>query len=399
MSWTRRLEQGVPGGNPKHLQDGRPSYSIRIEHIVPQPVPNGVSQFWQVVDCTMFEIDMNCKLKITAFHIVDIVDIGPRRALGDTLEAIANKPRCLAWLHCVHTVGFGSRKVRFKETVNKSVHKRGAEKLKRHMTTPKGTFQQNDVYIAENCCKDLLEFLFFGFRPQAGEWLQVEGVGRFPRTSGGSGSGSGGSGGSGGGSGGSGNGSGEGSGSSGGSENNGQGSGQEGGSGEGSGDDGQAPDDGAGNDGGAEDTLLAVGDWAAPTGLTLPRAERLHKAISETAAEFGLAAWYRGSLSHRLGRGVDPLVSPGIWDIVIPIARSEEFEPGFDEADQLLFRIGVGGAGPARVGERLTVSLECEEIDVSLFDFLAGREIEKALVWAGLSGSAFARKLQDRLAG
>ena len=383
MSWTRRLKQGVQGGNPKHLQDGRPSYSIRIEHIVPQPVPNGVSQFWQVVDCTMFEIDMNCKLTITAFHITDIVDIGPRRALGDTLEAIANKPRCLAWLHCVHTVGFGSRKVRFKETVNKSIHKRGAEKLKRHMTTPKSTFQQNYVYIADNCCKELLEFLFFGFRPQAGEWLQVEGIGRFPRASSGSG---GGSGGSGSGSGGSGSGSG-------------QGSGQGGGSGQGSGDDGEAPDDGAGNGGGTEDTLLAIGDWAAPTALALSQAERLHKAISETATEFGLAAWYRGSLSHRLGRGVDPLVTPGIWDIVIPIARSEEFEPGFDEADQLLFRIGVGGAGPASVGERLTVSLECEEIDVSLFDFLGGPEIEKALVWAGLSGSTFGQKLAECLAG
>jgi len=179
MSWTRRLGGGFVR-NPVALDDGRPGYEIGIEHVVPQPVPAGVTQVIQVVKCTIFTIDLKCKVQVKVGYFLDLVDIGGRATLPDTLR-LRYPPNtyCLVWELCEHTIGFGGVKKVYPRYTSVSISEALANDAKSKMTAPITTFHANYLFHRGDCCPDLLAFLLWGLPLPAGESLAVEGLETF----------------------------------------------------------------------------------------------------------------------------------------------------------------------------------------------------------------------------
>lgn len=179
MPWSRRLDPNQPAPNPRLLDGKKPSYQIFIEHILPNPIPRGATQFWQVVECTTLIIDKDCNLSIKKDRIIDIVNIGGRRAIGDNLALIIHADHCFVWEYCVHTVGFDDPTANFAQQTNVKVTEKLADDLKKRMRGPTSTFITSYAFNAGNCCESLKKLLFFGLDIPTGERLHIEGVGDY----------------------------------------------------------------------------------------------------------------------------------------------------------------------------------------------------------------------------
>lgn len=79
--WSQKLDAG-----PVNLKNGTPDYDIRITHVLPD-VPKGATQVWQVVKCTETWVSDDCKVTTDTSYVVDIVNIGKKKEIDDTLRS------------------------------------------------------------------------------------------------------------------------------------------------------------------------------------------------------------------------------------------------------------------------------------------------------------------------
>lgn len=179
MSWGRRLDSNWTP-NPIRIGNGKPDYQIRIEHVLPTPLPAGVKQVWQVIKCMVFTLDLECKAKFETRYLLDIVDINGRTAVSDRLMLRKRDEYCLVWELCEHTIGFDDQRSNYEEYSSELIVENLANRLIRTMSGPTATFKTNYVYYKGDCCPELIAFLTFGWGLSPGEWLNVEGVGQYP---------------------------------------------------------------------------------------------------------------------------------------------------------------------------------------------------------------------------
>lgn len=289
MPWSREID---PNWTPNlfRLGDDKASYTVRIRHILPTPIPNGVKQFWQVVDCSVLIIDRDCKVKVETFHIIDIVDIGGRAKIGDKLAFGRDGDNCLVVELCTHTVGFDDQASTFAQQTNVKATKKLADKIKAKMGQPKETFTTSYLFNVEDCCQDLKSFLFFGLPLPSGERLAIEGIGVFDK------------------------------------------------------DIERTLDDGT-----TGDEQAFLDEAPRLEDVSSADLERFHVALSLSADEAGMHARYLGGLPTSIGPGLRPFARPGRW--LIELAEPGNDDDGLRVQAPPVVEVTIPDSGPVVEGE------------------------------------------------
>jgi len=174
--WGRRID-----GPPPILDGDAIDYEIDIIHVLPNPVPEGATQVWQVVSCITLDLFSTGRLSSDVRHIVDIVPIGGRTEIGDHLSWMRrDKGRpCFGLEHCRHTIGFdgGGQK---NELSGDLVSQDDAAMLLREMRGPKATFSTTYTFFKQaNCCEGIRKITDWAHLAD-GESLEIQGVGKWP---------------------------------------------------------------------------------------------------------------------------------------------------------------------------------------------------------------------------
>jgi hypothetical protein len=176
-AWSRKLKEG-----PRLMDGSKASYQVIFDHVLPA-VPEGVTQFWQVVEVKKVVLNAECKLETETDHAIDIVDIGGHTAISDSWGLILRDDPCFVMEASRATVGFDDRKSGFDQQTNVSASAALAARTLRQMTEPKGTYSGVYTFVkAANCpaCADKLKALQEEHKAPDGEALEVDGVGKWP---------------------------------------------------------------------------------------------------------------------------------------------------------------------------------------------------------------------------
>lgn len=171
-NWSRKLASG-----PDDLDGDDPDYQVKISHVLPD-VPNGATQVWQVVHCNVTWVNDKCKTTTKARNVIDIVAIGGRKEVKDTLGWSVTGKICFAVEQCTHTIGFDDQKSNYARQTSAEVTDKLAADLLSKMTAPKDTFTTEYIFKkAANCNCCAVFFLPLLAALPDGEYLSVGGVG------------------------------------------------------------------------------------------------------------------------------------------------------------------------------------------------------------------------------
>lgn len=169
------------------LLDGRQvSYQIWLDYYLPTPEGNP-TQFWQTVSHTFAGMTQACEREYEHKWIIDIVNIGGRKMITDSIGLLKPDDYCIAAELAVHRLGFDDEQSNFAQQTNRWVVAQQAHLLNRQMRGPTRTITMLYLYLNKEhcrCCKDVQTALNWigtlaGMQPRDGESLWIQGVGQW----------------------------------------------------------------------------------------------------------------------------------------------------------------------------------------------------------------------------
>ena len=178
VTWTYSHKRG-----PQLLDDKLPSYKMWIWINLPAKAfqPNGAAQAWQVNEWEYTALTSKCEWKSDSGTIIDIVNIGARRRIQDTLGwGLRRGEYCLAYRTVSKRIGFNAAKQKFRQCSLTSPDAASVAKAKA-MRGPIGVLEYTYLYLNKancKCCPKLLKTIAYDLLPD-GEYLQLPGVGGY----------------------------------------------------------------------------------------------------------------------------------------------------------------------------------------------------------------------------
>lgn len=169
-SWSLGVNWG-----PRLLDCEAPNYEIEIRHVLPQPRPPGVFQFWQAVEClTQIEFCPPRQPYSKTDYTVDIVNLGNSRSVSDKLSFAYDPPDqvCYAFEFCIHRVGFDNGRL-YRPVANARVTKQSHDRIVRDRTGPTNEFTTSYTFEKNDGCCSGIRTSFYYLR---WEQLTIEGL-------------------------------------------------------------------------------------------------------------------------------------------------------------------------------------------------------------------------------